>query len=341
MTTTVSDTAGTVGSELDDRTVNQLVEQEIRRWVGDGEDLMSVACLDALFPSGKLLRPRLCVWSAAASGGTAREVLSFAAGLECLHVATLMHDDVVDQAPVRRGRASAAEHFGISMALMAGDGLASTAYVAMLAGTEAGLPADRVLRAGRVAADALKRTTAAIAQEALVCGDLTCVLAIVLEIIRGKTGALTSAACQAGAILADAPAGHEAALRTYGEELGVAFQIRDDLLPYATGAHGIANPGALSDVANRQPTVPVLLARDAADGADRDTLHDLFVEQTDAATAHRRLSEVLIRSGALDQATEMARTHAANARGALAQLPASAARDRLEELTTTVVDRIR
>lgn len=341
MTTAASDIAGTEGSWLDDPTVDQLAEGEMRRWVGAGEDLMSVACLDALFPSGKLLRPRLCVWSAVAAGGTARDVLSFAAGVECMHVATLMHDDVVDQAPVRRGRASSAEHFGISVALMAGDGLASTAYVAMLAGTETGVPADRVVRATRVVADAVKRTTAAIAQETLVRGDLTCALATVMEIIHGKTAALTSAACQAGAILADAPTGHEMALRTYGEELGVAFQIRDDLLPYATAAPGTTDPGALSDVANRQPTVPMLLARDAAGPAELEMLQELFSEESDASTAHRRLTDVLIRSGAVDEATELAQAHAANARDALAQLPSSAARDRLEELTTSVVDRIR
>lgn len=338
MTTAASDIAGTESPGLDGLTVDRSVEGEMRRWVGAGEDLMSVACLDALFPSGKLLRPRLCVWSAAAAGGTAQDVLSFAAGLECMHVATLMHDDVVDQAPVRRGRASSAEHFGISVALMAGDGLASTAYVAMLAGTETGVPADRVVRATRVVADAVKLTTAAIAQETLVRGDVTCALATVMEIIRGKTAALTSAACQAGAILADAFAAHETALRTYGEELGVAFQIRDDLLPYTAGT---TDPGALSDVANRQPTVPMLLARDAAGPAELEMLQELFSEESDAATAHRRMTDVLTRSGAVDQATELAQAHAANARDALAQLPPSAARDRLEELTTSVVARTR
>jgi geranylgeranyl diphosphate synthase type I len=341
MTTAASDIAGAEGHGLDDLTVDRLVEREMRRWVGAGEDLMSVACLDALFPSGKLLRPRLCVWSAAAAGGTAQDVLPFAAGVECMHVATLMHDDVVDQAPARRGRASSAEHFGLSVALMAGDGLASTAYVAMLGATETGVPPDRVVKATRVVADAVKRTTAAIAQETLVRGDLACALATVLEIIHGKTAALISAACQAGAILADAPAAHETALRTYGEELGMAFQIRDDLLPYTTAARGATDPGALSDVANRQPTVPMLLARDTAGPAELATLQELFSEESDATSAHRRMTDVLTHGGAVAKATELARAHAANARDALTRLPSSAARDRLEELTTSVVDRTR
>ncbi|MFF3911682.1 polyprenyl synthetase family protein [Streptomyces sp. NPDC001848] len=339
MTTPVSHSARSEGTGLEERTINLLVEREMRRWVGDGENLMGVACLDALFPSGKLLRPRLCVWSAAAAGATVDEVLAFAAALECMHVATLMHDDVVDQAPVRRGRASSAEHFGISVALMAGDGLASTAYLAMLGGTETGLPADLVVRATRVVADAVRHTVAAIAEETLLREDLSCALPAVLEIVRGKTAALTSAACQAGAILADAPAAHEAAMRTYGEELGMAFQIRDDLLPFTTATPGTTNSGAFSDVANRQPTVPVLLARDAADPGDLEMLQRLFCEEMDAATAHGRLTEVLTRSGALDRATELARAHATKAYEALAPLAPSAARDRLAELTTTVVDR--
>ncbi|WP_369394768.1 polyprenyl synthetase family protein [Streptomyces sp. CG1] len=338
MTTTKGPyTADGVQSSEDERAVNELVEGELRRWAGAEEDLMGVACRDALFPSGKLLRPRLCLWSAAAVGGSMEQALAFASGLECMHVATLMHDDVVDRAPERRGRASSAEHFGISVALMAGDGLASTAYEAMLASTEAGVPAARAVRATRVVAAAVKRTVAAIGEETLVREDLSCTLENVLEIIRGKTAALFGAACQAGAILADAPAAHEAALRAYGEELGMAFQIRDDLLPYI----GAAESGGLTDVANRQPTVPVLLARDATSAEDLDSLQELFCDDSDAVTAHRLLAQILARSEAVDQAAEIARGYAVKAREALAALPPSHARDLLEALTVTVVDRVR
>ncbi|WP_051825568.1 polyprenyl synthetase family protein [Kitasatospora aureofaciens] len=321
-------------SSWDSRTVNELVAGELGRLVGAEEDLMGVACRDALLPPGKLLRPRLCMWSAAAVGGRMEQILSFAAGLECMHVATLMHDDVVDRAPERRGRPSSAEHFGISVALMAGDGLASTAYEAMLASTDAGLPDPRVVRATRTVAAAVKRTVAAIAEETLVREDLSCTLTKVLEIIRGKTGALFGAACQAGAILADAPAAHEDALRIFGEELGMAFQIRDDLLPYI----GAAESGGLTDVANRQPTVPVLLARDATSAQDLDRLQELFLDDSDTVTAHRLLAQILTGSGAVDQAAEMARGYAAKAREALAELPPSQARDALEALTVTLVD---
>ncbi|MFC8794796.1 polyprenyl synthetase family protein [Streptomyces cinereoruber] len=338
MTTTTGPRPGSGSqSSEDERAANELVEGELRRWAGAEEDLMGVACRDALFPSGKLLRPRLCLWSAAAAGGTTEQALTFAAGLECMHVATLMHDDVVDRAPERRGRASSAEHFGISVALMAGDGLASTAYEAMLASTEAGLPASRVVRATSVVAAAVKRTVAAIAEETLVREDLSCTLEKVMEIVRGKTGALFGAACQAGAILANAPAAQEAALRAFGEELGVAFQIRDDLLPYV----GVVESGGLTDVANRQPTVPVVLARGATSAEDLDRLQELFCAESDAVTAHRLLAQILVRSNAVDEAAEMARTYAAKAREALATLPPSQTRDLLEALTVTVVDSAR
>ncbi|MFI9566126.1 polyprenyl synthetase family protein [Streptomyces rishiriensis] len=97
-----------------------LLEAELLRWVGSGDSLMEVACLDALFPPGKLLRPVLCMESAKAVGGDMDQVLAFAADLECLHVASLIHDDIVDQDPVRRGRASTAEQYGLAEALAAG-----------------------------------------------------------------------------------------------------------------------------------------------------------------------------------------------------------------------------
>jgi geranylgeranyl diphosphate synthase type I len=316
-----------------DDTAVPLLEAELLRWVGSGDSLLELACLDALFPPGKLLRPVLCIESAKAVGGTADQVLAFAAGIECLHVASLVHDDIIDQDPVRRGRASTAEQYGLAEALLAGDGLSMAGIAALLSGG----PAERVLQAARVTVEALRRMCQGIMRETEIRGDLTCGAPAVLDIMRAKTAALTGAACQAGAILAGATPRQHQALRRYGEQLGLAFQIRDDLLPY-TAEDQVTGKTATSDVANRQPTLPVLLAHEAADEADRNRLTTVFRGGTDPVTAHREVLEVLTRTGALGRAARMSSCCAEQARAELTGLPEST---RLAELATTAADRQR
>jgi geranylgeranyl diphosphate synthase type I len=316
-----------------DDTAVPLLEAELLRWVGSGDSLLELACLDALFPPGKLLRPVLCIESAKAVGGTADQVLAFAAGIECLHVASLVHDDIIDQDPVRRGRASTAEQYGLAEALLAGDGLSMAGIAALLSGG----PAERVLQAARVTVEALRRMCQGIMRETEIRGDLTCGAPAVLDIMRAKTAALTGAACQAGAILAGATPRQHQALRRYGEQLGLAFQIRDDLLPY-TAEDQVTGKTATSDVANRQPTLPVLLAHEAADEADRNRLTTVFRGGTDPVTAHREVFEVLTRTGALGRAARMSSCCAEQARAQLTGLPEST---RLAELATTAADRQR
>ncbi|GAA2286920.1 short chain isoprenyl diphosphate synthase IdsA [Streptomyces atrovirens] len=310
-----------------------LLEAELLRWVGSGDSLLELACLDALFPPGKLLRPVLCMESAKAVGGTADQVLAFAAGIECLHVASLVHDDIIDQDPVRRGRASTAEQYGLAEALAAGDGLSMAGIAALLSGG----PAERVLHAARVVVEALRHMCQGIMRETEIRGDLTCGVPTVLDVMRAKTAALTGAACQAGAILAGAAPRRHQALRRYGEQLGMAFQIRDDLLPY-TAEDQVTGKTATSDVANLQPTLPVLLACEAADEADRDRLATVFRGGTDPVTAHRDILAVLTRTGALTEAARMASSHAEQARAELTDLPNST---QLAELVTSAADRRR
>ncbi|MFE9356131.1 polyprenyl synthetase family protein [Streptomyces olivaceoviridis] len=310
-----------------------LLEAELLRWVGTGDSMLELACLDALFPPGKLLRPVLCVESAKAVGGTADQVLAFAAGLECLHVASLVHDDIVDQDPVRRGRASTVEQYGLAEALVAGDGLSMAGIAALLS---AG-PAERVVRAARVTVEALRHMCQGLMRETEIRGDLTCGVPTALSIMRAKTAALTGAACQAGAILAGAAPRQHQALRRYGEQLGMAFQIRDDLLPY-TAEDQVTGKTATSDVANLQPTLPVLLAYEAADEADRNRLTTVFRGGTDPVTAHRDILAVLTRTGALAKAARMASSRAEQARAELAGLPGG---DQLAALATSAADRRR
>jgi geranylgeranyl diphosphate synthase type I len=168
-------------------------------------------------------------------------------------------------------------------------------------------------------------------------GDLTCGVPTVLNIMQAKTAALTGAACQAGAILAGATPEQHQALRQYGERLGMAFQIRDDLLPF-TAEDQVTGKTAISDVANLQPTLPVLLAYEAADEAGRDRLAAIFRGGIDPVTAHRDIITVLTGTGALTKAARMASSYAEQARTELTGLPDA---PRLAELATSAANRQR
>ncbi|MFJ3306934.1 polyprenyl synthetase family protein [Streptomyces sp. NPDC086549] len=307
------------------------IEAELVRLTGTGENLMELVCRDALFPSGKLLRPILCAESARAVGADADAVLPFAAGIECLHVASLIHDDIVDQDPVRRGRASTAEQYGISEALLAGDGLSMAGLAAILS---TGC-SDRVLEAARVVVDAARHMCRAMLRETEIREDLTRGVPTALEVIRGKTAAMISAGCQAGALLGSGTPQQAAALRQYGEHLGMAFQIRDDLLPYTADERQTGKP-ALSDVANRHPTLPVLLAYEAADDADRSRLAECFRGDVAPVTAHRDVCDIIARTGAVAKASRRAQEYLGNARAALDAIPHPG---RLTELAASAVPR--
>ncbi|KAB2352226.1 polyprenyl synthetase family protein [Actinomadura rudentiformis] len=317
------------------------VEAELHRQVAqleDRDDLFDVIVADALFPPGKLLRPVLCLLSAAAVGGDATELVPYAAGLEFLHVASLIHDDIVDQDPVRRGRVSAAEHHGISEALLAGDGIIALGIRSLLGPPDGAVPAARSVDAYRVVADTAEHMARAALKETEIRGDPNVSVADGLAIIRGKTAGVLRGACRCGAVLAGASAAWTDSLSLYGLRLGMAFQIRDDLLPYTSTEH-LAGKQPVSDVANRQPTLPVLLAHAAADPGDRRLLTELFAGGDDSLAAHRELAALLERTGALREAAHLATSYAEQARDALADLPATESRDCLADLAMTAAER--
>ena len=316
------------------------IEAELHRRVRSDGDRLSQMCSDALFPSGKLLRPVLCLESALAVGGAVREALPFAAGLECIHVASLIHDDLLDQDALRRGRESLPHRYGIEDALLAGDGLLAKGILSMIGARDGGVPAERLMAALRVVAEALRAECRAAMLESMLRHDLSIDLALPLEVIRGKTAALMQAACESGGILAGAPPAQVRALGRYGEALGMAFQIRDDLLPYISDTHTIGK-AVTSDAKNRHPTLPILLAQSLAGEADRRRLQALFSGTEDSPAVHHQMRELLSRTGAIEEAMRRAREHVACARAALSELPPSESRDRLADLITTVIDRDR
>ncbi|MFJ6752766.1 polyprenyl synthetase family protein [Streptomyces sp. NPDC091266] len=311
-----------------------MADEFARRWPENTTGLDAVHRY-ALLPSGKLLRPHLLARSALAVGGSLEAVLPAAVGFEVTHTGSLLHDDIIDQDAVRRGRPAVHVAFGPEMAIVAGNALIFTWFAALAECAAYGIPHRRIVGAMEIQAAAGQQICRGAALELSLVGDLEASLETYSEMARAKTAALFEAACQVGAILGGGEAPQIAALGVFGDHLGCAFQIRDDLLPYREDGAGGGKP-ADSDLRNRRPTLPVLLAHREATPAQRAVLRACMMPGPDEGEAFGRLAGVLRATGALDAAEQSARHHAEQARRALAEIPPSADRDALQALTTTV-----
>ena len=299
----------------------------------DGGDVLKFSG-DALLHSRSRLRAVLCLESAHATGEVAGDILSIATGIEHIHVACAVHQAVLDRSPTRTDLPVPVPRHELEDTLLVGDGLYVQGLLSEIGAWDSGVPAERMLLILRLASRGLEAFCRAVLLESRLRGDLSVGVEQCLEVIRGKTAVSVRAACEVGGVAAGAPQAQLEALGRYGEALGMALQICEDLRPYAAEPHAIAASIA-TGVDNRQPTLPVLLARDLAAGADRHRLAELLAGGATSRAANRELGDLLVRSGAVEEASRRAAEYTARAREALAELPPSASRDRLAALIPT------
>lgn len=277
---------------------------------------------------GKRIRPRLVVLFASALGfqGSARYTL--AAAVEFIHTATLLHDDVVDESTLRRGRETANALFGNAASVLVGDFLYSRAFQLMVS-----VDNMRVLD---VMADATNVIAEGEVLQLMNLHDPDLAVDEYLRVIRFKTAKLFEASARLGALLANADARTEDACADYGRSLGTAFQLIDDLLDYDGETHALGkNVG--DDLREGKPTLPLLVAMARGEPAERDLIRHA-IEHGEV----ERLGDIVTivrRTGALDAARQVARDEAAKARECLRSLPPSPHRDALLEFCARSVDR--
>jgi geranylgeranyl diphosphate synthase type I len=281
----------------------------------------------ALIPPGKLVRPLLTVWSALAVGGNLDQVLPVAVGNEAAHTASLLHDDIIDGDDIRRSRPAVHIAFGVEPAIIAGNSLFFECLGSLVRAADRGAPLQAVLETMRITTEAGAVACRGAYDELALAGRLDCPVETYLDMARGKTAALTRAACQGGAVLGGAGPDEVHALAAYGEHYGMAFQIRDDLLAYRTGdaTSKIGKP-ADSDLRNRRPTLPLLLAYQHATGRQRRALQHALTRRTPPV---QQVHRILHDTGALARAHRIADQYWARARRALNLLPHSLARTEL------------
>ena len=279
---------------------------------------------------GKRLRPLLHLVAAQAAGYRGRDHIALAAVIEFIHTATLLHDDVVDESDLRRGRKTANAVWGNAASVLVGDFLYSRSFQMMV-------ELDR-MRVMRILADTTNRIAEGEVLQLLNIGNPDTDEKAYLAVIERKTAVLFAAATRLGAVLAGLASETEEALGKYGLDLGFAFQIADDVLDYVSDA-GTLGKNVGDDLAEGKPTLPLIYAIEKSAPAEADKLKRAITEG-----GREALADVLAAiegTGALERSRERAHAYARSARESLAALPRSDARDALETLADYAIDRTR
>ena len=280
---------------------------------------------------GKRLRPMLTLAAARLCGYEGPFHVHLAATVEFIHTATLLHDDVVDESAQRRGRPTANLLWDNKSSVLVGDYLFARAFQLMVE------PGNlRVL-------DILANASATIAEgevlQLTAAQDLATTEAIYLQVVRGKTAALFSAATEAGAVIAGAGADQVKALFTYGDALGIAFQIVDDLLDYG-GTAAVIGKNTGDDFRERKLTLPVIKAVAKADATERAFWVRVIEKGKQGDGDLEHAIALLGKHGAMEAARAEALGWAAKAQAALTVLPDHPLRAMLSDLAAYVVARI-
>jgi octaprenyl-diphosphate synthase len=279
---------------------------------------------------GKRLRPMLTLGASRLCGYRGDRHIGLAAAVEFIHTATLLHDDVVDESDLRRGLATANSVWGNKSSVLVGDFLFSRSFQLMVA--------DGSLEILEILSEAAAVIAEGEVAQLVTANDTETTEADYLEVIRAKTAKLFAAACEIGAVVAERPKDEQEALESFGHNLGIAFQLVDDVLDYAAHQPTLGKTVG-DDFREGKITLPIVLAFRAADEEQRAfwrrTLEDLEQKKGD----FRRAAAMLEKSGALKATIERARAYAAAARQSIELFPASPAKAALLEAVEFSVER--
>ncbi|MEY2801666.1 MAG: hypothetical protein RL513_1251 [Pseudomonadota bacterium] len=325
MTADTASAASTLALIADDmREVDAVIAQRL----DSGVPLVGQVARYIISAGGKRLRPALLLLVAGALGYRGAQRFNLAAVVEFIHTATLLHDDVVDDSTLRRGRATANEQFGNPASVLVGDFLYSRAFQMMLDA--------RDMRVMEILAEATNVIAEGEVLQLMNMHDASLDEAAYLRVIRSKTAKLFEASTRLAAVLAGSPPAVEQACADYGQALGTAFQVIDDVLDYDGDAAEMGkNLG--DDLREGKSTLPLIAAMERAAPPQRELIRTAIeqgsLEGLDAIVA------VVRETGALDVARRAAAAEAQRAIDCLALLPSNAYRDGLLQLASSLLER--
>lgn len=311
-----------VAQEFDQ--VNDLIIQQLHSDV----DMVENVGQYIVAAGGKRLRPLLALLTAKALGDVTPHHIRFAAVVEFIHTATLLHDDVVDISTLRRGRPTANEQFGNAPSVLVGDFIYTRAFQLMVQLNSLPL------------LEHMANTTNAIAEGEVLqlvrAGDPDISEAQYLEVIQRKTAVLFAAACRGAAILSDSPKAAQQALHDYGLHLGIAFQMIDDVLDY-TGDPEVTGKNVGDDLSEGKPTLPLIHVLKHGSREDQILVREALTNKSSAQLD--AIVTAVLKNGSVEHTRECAISHRDSALSKLESLPPSPTRDALRDLASLSVDR--
>lgn len=297
------------------------VDQFIRESLHSDVVLINQVANYIVSGGGKRLRPMLLILSARACGYNGSQHIPLAAIIEFIHTATLLHDDVVDESDIRRGKQTAHAVWGNAASVLVGDFLYSRSFQMMV-----GIDSMRVMQ---IMADATNTIAEGEVLQLLNLGDPEISETSYFQVIDHKTAKLFEAACRLGAVLAQSGQDTEQKMADFGKHLGLAFQIADDVLDYdGDGAAMGKNVG--DDLAEGKPTLPLIYARAASDADGKSVIDRAVRNSSDESLA--AVLEIIRSTGALEQAMDTARSLAKTALQNIAGLDSSRWLEALQDL---------
>ena len=308
-----------------------LVEEEFERQARSNIQVIAYLGDYLRASGGKRVRPALTILSNYAVGGDASlyNSIRMATVMEFLHTATLVHDDVIDNAETRRNRASINSRFGNQTAVLMGDWLYMSAFETSLA--ERSLPILDILTM------VTRKMTEGELLQLTLLGRTDISEEQYFDVLQRKTAYLFSACCEIGAILGAGTPDEQAALRDYGMNVGTAFQLADDLLDFTATDEILGKPAGL-DLVEGKLTLPLiyLLEKEAR---LTERVREVMREGGYSKVTRAELVEMVESTGALERARGRAREYAEEARRALERLPDSEYADALRSIPTYIIER--
>ena len=313
-------------AEDDMKAVNALIQQQVDSDVA----LINQLGFYIVNSGGKRLRPLLTVLSARAMGIETQQHHTLAAIIEFIHTATLLHDDVVDESTLRRGRETANAIFGNQASVLVGDFLYTRSFQMMVS-----LERMRVME---ILSEATNQIAEGEVLQLMNCNDPDTTEARYFDVTYGKTARLFEAATQLAAVLTDQPESIEQAMQDYGKHLGTAFQLADDILDYTADSDEMGK-NAGDDLAEGKPTLPLLYAMWHTENDDDKALIRDAIENSNGLPHLSRIQQIMAETGAIDYTLQRANEEVAMAVNSLSALPDSDYKSALIALANMSVER--
>jgi len=306
----------------------EAVDRVIRQRLDSGVALVGTVSQYIISAGGKRIRPALLLLMAGALGYKGTQHHNLAAVIEFIHTATLLHDDVVDESTLRRGRPTANERFGNPASVLVGDFLYSRAFQMMVDAQD--------MRVMEILAEATNVIAEGEVLQLMNMHDASLDEAAYLRVIRSKTAKLFEASTRLAAILVKSPLTVEDACAEYGQALGTAFQVIDDLLDY-DGSTIELGKNLGDDLREGKSTLPLIIAMQRGTPAERSLIQEAI--ENGSVDGLNEIADIVRKTGALDATRSAALSEAERALSALAYIPDGIYKNALHDLASQMLVR--